>query len=154
MNFTFDVINNIREIFKKILEDNTLEELNRVPKGFNNNIIWNIGHIVVSEQLLAYKLSGLPANVSNELIDKYKKGSKPQEAVTKEGIEEIKALLFSTIRKTNEDYNAGVFKNYNAYTVSTTGNTLTNIDEALEFIMIHEGIHYGYILALLKAVKI
>ena len=34
-------------------------------------------------------------------------------------------------------YINGVFKNYNAYTVSTTGNTLNNIDEALQFCLIN-----------------
>ena len=59
MDFTFQVLNNIRGIFKKIIENNSLKDLNKTPNGFNNNIIWNIGHVVVSEQLLAYKLSGL-----------------------------------------------------------------------------------------------
>jgi hypothetical protein len=58
MDFTFQVLRNTREIFKKIIEQNALEDLNKIPNGFNNNIIWNIGHVVVSEQLLAYKLSG------------------------------------------------------------------------------------------------
>ena len=62
-------------------------------------------------------------------------------------------MLFSTIEKTKEDYSNGVFKNYNEYTVSTTGNTLTNIDEAFQFILFHEGMHLGYVLALLRAIK-
>ena len=60
---------------------------------------------------------------------------------------------FSTLKKTESDYTNGTFKNYNTYTVSTTGNTLNNIDEALQFVAIHEGLHYGYVLALLKAIK-
>ena len=153
MDFTFRVLNNTRSIFNKIIDDNSLEDLNKIPEGFNNNIIWNIGHILVSEQLLAYKLSGLDTMVSDEMIDAYRKDSKPKGDITQEDVNEIKGLLFSTIEKTKSDYNNGVFKTYNAYTVSTTGNTLTNIDEALQFITIHEGLHYGYVLALLKAVK-
>lgn len=153
MDFTFKVLKNTRGIFNKIIEDNSLENLNKIPKGFNNNMIWNIGHIVVTEQLLAYKLSGLETSLSESLINKYRKDSKPEGDISEKEVNEIKALLFSTVEKTEQDYNADVFKTYNAYTVSTTGNTLNNIDEALQFILLHEGIHYGYILAMLKAIK-
>lgn len=153
MDFTFKVLENTRGIFKKIIENNSLENLNKIPKGFNNNIIWNIAHIVVSEQLLAYKLSGLESSLSDEMINKYRKDSKPNGDLSQAEVNEIKDLLLTTLEKTKEDYYDDVFENYNAYTVSTTGNTLTNIDEALEFVAIHEGLHYGYVLALLKAVK-
>jgi len=91
--------------------------------------------------------------IPNEIINKYRKDTKPESDATQEEVNEIKHLLFSTLENTKTDYNDGVFKTYNAYTVSTTGNTLTNINEALQFILIHEGIHYGYVLALLKAIK-
>ena len=154
MDFVFQVLNNTREIFKHIIEDNSLEDLNKIPKGFNNNIIWNIAHIVVSEQLLAYKLSGLESLLSEDMINKYRKGSKPDRTLSQEEVNDIKDLLMATLNKTKTDYNNGVFKNYNPYTVSTTGNTLSNIDEALQFIAVHEGLHYGYILALLNAIKV
>ncbi|MGC1203691.1 MAG: DinB family protein [Flavobacteriaceae bacterium] len=153
MQFTFDVLHSIRPFFKKHIENNSLEDLNKIPEGYNNNIIWNIGHIVVTAQLLAYKLSGLPMVVSEELVNKYKKDTKPEGAVSQNEVDEIKTLLFSTLEKLESDYKAGVFKEYHAYTVSTTGNTLTNIDEALQFILFHEAMHLGYILALIRTVK-
>ncbi|PQV49400.1 DinB family protein [Jejuia pallidilutea] len=153
MEFTFQVLENTRKIFKEIIETNSLAELNKIPNGFNNNIIWNIGHIVVTEQLLAYKLSGLESSLSDEMINNYRKDSKPNGDVSQGEVDEIKGLLTSTLEKTKEDYYDDVFEKYNAYTVSTTGNTLSNIDEALQFAAIHEGLHYGYVLALLKAIK-
>lgn len=153
MQFTFEVLNNIRPFFKKYIENNSLEDLNKIPEGFNNNIIWNIGHIIVTAQLLAYKLSGLPMMVSDDLVNKYRKDTKPEKPVSQLEVDEIKTLLFSTIEQLEADYKNGVFKTYNEYTVSTTGNTLTNIDEALQFILFHEGMHLGYILALARAVK-
>jgi uncharacterized damage-inducible protein DinB len=154
MHFTLDVLPNTRKSFKKIIENTSLEDLNKIPKGFNNNIIWNIGHVVVTEQILAHKLSGLPVLLSDDLIGKYRKDSKPEGAVSQDEVDEIKNLLFTTIEKTQEDYKNGNFKNYQEYMVSTTGNTLTNIDEALQFIMFHEGMHLGYVMALLRVVKI
>ncbi|MCF7559717.1 DinB family protein [Sabulilitoribacter multivorans] len=153
MEFTFQVLNNTRAILSKIIDNTPLEDLNKVPKGFNNNIIWNIAHVVVSEQLLVYRLSGLPSILSDDMINNYRKDTKPNGDVLQAEVDQIKELLFATISKTKEDYNKGIFKNYNAYTVSTTGNTLTNVDEALQFAVIHEGLHYGYTLALLKAIK-
>lgn len=153
MKFTFEVLANTRNSLKNILEKTSLEDLNKIPEGFNNNIIWNIAHIIVSEQLLVYKLSGLPTVLSNEMIEKYRKDSKPEAFVTQEEVDEIKGLLLSTIKKTEADYKNGVFKTYIEYTVSTTGNTLTNVDEALQFAFFHEGLHMGYVLALLKAIK-
>ena len=153
MAFTFEVLHNTRAFFKTFIETNTLQDLNKAPKGFNNNIIWNIGHIVVTEQLLVYKLSGLPLMVSDTLVEAYKKGTKPQRDVDQDEVNEITALLFSTIKKTEEDYNNNAFKNFTPYTVSTTGNTLNTIDEALQFVLFHEGIHLGYVLALLRGIK-
>lgn len=153
MHFTLDVLPNTRYFLNNYLENESLENLNTIPKGFNNNIIWNIGHVVVIQQLLAYKLSGLSMLISDTMVEKYKKGSKPEGDATQEDVDEIKGLLFSTIEKTKTDYNNGLFKNYTTYTVSTTGNTLTNIEEALEFILFHEGLHLGYIMALLRTIK-
>lgn len=153
MDFTFQVLSNTRGIFKKIIEDNTLQDLNKIPDGFNNNIIWNIAHILVTEQLLVYKLSGLESSLSDEMINSYRKDTKPNSDLSQEEVDEIKDLLLPILEKTKEDYYDNVFENYNAYTVSTTGNTLNNVDEALQFAAIHEGLHYGYVLALLKAIK-
>lgn len=153
MSFTLDVLPNTRRFFKSFLENTSLEDLNKIPKGFNNNIIWNIGHIVVTQQLLGYKLSGLQTMVSEEMITKYRKDSKPESFVGQNEVDEIKELLFSTIEKTKEDYKNKHFKNYQQYTVSTTGNTLTNIDDAFQFILFHEGMHLGYVMALSRALK-
>ena len=153
MDFIFEVFPNTRMTLKKIIETLSLEDLNKIPQGFNNNIIWNIGHIVVTEQLLIYKLSGLKPMVSDTLINKYKKDSKPKGDITQEEVDKIKDLLFTTIDRTKKDYNSNIFINYNPYTVSTTGNTLKNVNDALKFAIIHEGIHIGYILALQKCIK-
>ncbi|WP_142784359.1 DinB family protein [Changchengzhania lutea] len=153
MTITFEVLFKTRKFFRNYIENTSLSDLNKIPKGFNNNIIWNIGHIVVTEQLLAYRLSGLPTMVSDDLIDKYKKGSKPESEVTQQEVDEINTLLFRTIESTQADYNSETFKNFQEYTVSTTGNTLSNIDDALEFILFHEGMHLGYVMALYRAIK-
>jgi len=108
---------------------------------------------MVTTQVLAYKLSGLPLSISDEMVAKYKKDSKPEGDATQEQVNEIKSLLVSTAEQLEVDYKAGVFENFTEYTVSTTGNTLRSIDDVLQFNILHEGMHLGYILALSRAVK-
>ncbi|WP_420570967.1 DinB family protein [Kordia sp.] len=153
MNFTRTVTQNNRKVIKRILKETTLEDLNKIPQGFSNNIFWNIAHIVVTQQLLVYKLSGLPMYVSDEMISKYRKGTKPEGDVVQKEVDEVYELLDSLLIKTEEDLTAGIFKNYTEYTLSL-GTTLSNVHEAIEFNNIHEGMHYGYVLAIKKALKV
>ena len=143
----------IRKGFYKILKNTPKETLLITPTGFNNNIWWNIAHVVATQQLLVYKLSGLPLVVTSEFVAKYKKGTAPNGSATNEEIELVKKLLFSTIEKTTEDYNNALFKNFNPYPTSA-GLTLTNVEDAISFNFFHEGLHLGSIFALLRAVNI
>tara|TARA_B100000768_G_scaffold129864_1_gene120460 strand:+ start:433 stop:888 length:456 start_codon:yes stop_codon:yes gene_type:complete len=149
MDFTFDIALKTRILFYKTLENLTLDQLNTKPKGFNNTIFWNIKHVVITQQLLIYRLSELPVLVTETEIGTYKKGTKSESKATTEDIELLKYQLFSTLEKTKEDYQKGLFKKYTEYTVSTK-SILTSIDEALAFNNSHEGIHFGYILAMKK----
>ncbi|QCE41388.1 DinB family protein [Psychroserpens sp. NJDZ02] len=149
MDFTFDVTIKNRQLLNHFLESFTLEQLNKVPTGYTNNIFWNVAHTVVTQQLLVYKLSGLDMLISDALVEAYKKGTKTEGDVTQAEVDEVKGLLFSTIEKTKEDYNNKVFKTYNEYTVSTK-STLRTAEDAITFNTFHEGIHLGYILALKK----
>ena len=121
--------------------------MNKIPKGFNNNIIWNIAHVIVTQQILIYEYSDLTPLIPKAMINDYRKGTKPERMVAKKDIEMIKSFLFSTIESTNEDYKQQKFKSYKPLLVSTKSR-LTNIDEAIAFNNFHEGIHLGYILAL------
>ena len=139
-----------RAALSKIIENYSLEQLNTVPKGFNNNLIWNIAHVIVTQQLLMYKLSGLPLQVSDEMVEKYKKGTKTEADVSQEEVDLIKKLLLTTLNQTEKDLKDRIFKNFNEYPTST-GFVLRSIEDALNFNNFHEGIHLGYILALRKS---
>ncbi|MCO4820468.1 MAG: DinB family protein [Flavobacteriaceae bacterium] len=150
MNWAFDISIKNRKILKSFLENLSLEELNKIPDGYNNNIVWNIAHTIVTQQILVYRLSGMPTIISKEMAEAYKKGTRPVKLLTQAEVDEIKGLLFSTIEKTKEDFLNNRFTEFETYTV-TTKSTLTNVEEAIDFNNFHEGIHLGYILALKRA---
>ena len=140
-----------RTTILKILDDLSLEQLSFIPKGFKNNLLWNIAHILVTEQLLTYKVSSLEMLIDEKFVSLYGKGSTPKNNYTQEEVNEIKKELIPVIKQTEKDYNNGVFKTFTSYPTSV-GITLNNIEDALQFNSFHEGIHLGIILSIKKLV--
>ena len=56
MKKQFEVLRISRDLVIKELEGLTLGQIHEVPAGFKNNIAWNVAHLVVTQQLLHYKL--------------------------------------------------------------------------------------------------
>lgn len=149
MKTTFKITRTSREIYKSWLEKYTPHQLNKIPEGFSNNLIWNIGHIMVSQQLLVYAGSNRPMMVSEELINKYRRGTKPEHDASPEEIEEIKNLLLTTIEKTEDDYKSGLFTTYNERT-SELGFLLSSTEDAITFNNYHEAMHLGIMMQIRK----
>ncbi|BDD03337.1 DinB family protein [Aureibacter tunicatorum] len=131
------------------LEDLTVKELNHTPKGFNNNIIWNVGHALVSQQALIYSTSNLPMHISNELFNLFKSGTKPESELNAKDIALIKFKLTETMEITEKDLGSNIFKNFKSKT-TRTGFHLGSLDDAISFNNYHEGIHYGLIMSIRK----
>ncbi len=149
MQAIFDITQTSRNSIVKFLENYTSEQLNRIPTGFNNNIIWNIGHIIVVQQMLVYKLAGLPMMISDEMVEKYKRGTKPEGIVSDAEIAEIRELLFTTLDKVREDFRDGIFQEYQEFT-TMSGYTIQNSADAMAFNYYHEGTHTGMMLSIRK----
>ncbi|WP_298766208.1 DinB family protein [uncultured Polaribacter sp.] len=151
MKAQFDILRTSRALVLKELDGLTLEQLNNTPVGFKNNIAWNVAHLVVTQQLLHYKLSGLNCLCPDQLIEDHKKGTAPTTTFTEEEFEEVKELLMGFPDTLEEDFNAEIFQNFTEYPTST-GFVLTSIESAIAFNNFHEGIHYGIIRAIKKHV--
>ena len=143
----------IRQTRKNVLgivDSLNLEEINKIPAGFNNNIAWNLGHLIASQQILCYKLSGLPMYISSDFAGRYGKGSKPEGPISQQSLEEIKSNIVNHISKLESDLEDDRFAEFNAYETSY-GIRLENISETLQFMKMHEALHLGYIMAQKRA---
>ncbi|MXV51242.1 DinB family protein [Pedobacter sp. HMF7647] len=142
---------NVRTYLLDQIKDFSVEQLNKIPDGFNNNIIWNLGHLTSAMQGLCYKRSGLKPAVEEQYVEPFIPGSKPEKYYNEEDVNAIKELLLSSPLKLQDDYQRGIFQEYT--TVTTRYNvTLSNIDEAIDFVLFHEGLHAGYVMAMRKLV--
>ena len=149
MEESFKIWETNRHLYLKLLSNYSLEQLNKIPDGFSNNLVWNLGHIIVAQQGLVYRLSGLPVNVSEDMTNTYKNGSKPTRQTTQAEVDELKELLISLMEQTKADYVAGKFKNYTEYTTGT-GFHLASTEEAIQFNNYHEALHLGFMMNIRK----
>lgn len=149
MDATFNINRTSRNILLTFLENNSLEKLNTIAEGFNNNLIWNIGHVIVVQQMLVYKLSDLPMMISDEMVEKYKKGTTPEHTVEQTEVDEIKTLLFATLEQTKKDFSENIFQNYAEFTTGL-GFHLTSSKDAMEFNNFHEALHIGIMMQIKK----
>jgi hypothetical protein len=149
MHQTLSITENSRNTLSKFLQGYTLEQLNAIPVGYSNNLIWNIGHIVVVQQMLVYKLSGLPMMISNEMVEKYKRGTKPEQEATQADIDEIQSFLFETINQTKFDLENKVFQHFQEFT-TMNGFTIKTAEDAMSFNVYHEAVHTGMMMSIRK----
>jgi hypothetical protein len=151
MKKAIEVITSFRNLLIKSLDELSNEQINKVPEGFNNNLVWQLGHVIVSQQSMAYKRSDNPMIIDDALLQQYKGGTKPEGAVSQAEYEELKELSAKTLEQFDKDFAAGKFKNYTTFALGT-GVEITSIDEALGMLQLHEGMHYGYSQALKRAI--
>lgn len=122
------------------------DELNFIPKGSNNNILWNLGHILVIPQHYFYIANGHTAHIDQYYIDHYMSGTRPLATdITKE-YKTIKELLLRTSDLLKDDYDKSMFNNFRAF-----GNK--DFIETLEFLIKHEVGHIAKINHILTAIN-
>jgi hypothetical protein len=151
MKANFEILKTARQHFVAILDAFSNEQLNKIPTGFNNNLIWNIGHVVVTQQLLHYTLSGVAPKISPEMISKYRKGSSGAIQAGEDEVNLIKKLLVEMPEQLEKDYENDFFGEYKEYPTSFKF-TLDSIEKAILFNNVHEGMHFGIVMSLKKHV--
>jgi DinB superfamily len=147
-----ETIQQSRNLFINLLDGMSIETLNEIPEGFNNNIIWNFGHVIVSQQILCYKLANMPLKIDASYVSKYSKGTKPVSFIDAAELDFLKQQAVFLIDELIVDIQAGIFDNYETYTTSF-GVVLNEIEDAVKYIAMHEGLHLGYVMALKKIVN-
>lgn len=133
-----NTLNYVREI-----DDHWMEV---VPRGLNNNIKWNLGHIYLISEKLAFQLTGEVGNSPKELQELFNSGTSPKEwkkeipkkqevlQLLREQLVRVESLLIDR----TED------KLEKPYTTST-GLELVTIGDCISFCLYHEGMHFSTI---------
>ncbi len=140
-----------RKSLLRIMDSLTEEKVLRIPDSHRNSIFWNIAHLMVTQQLLTYRLSGVPLEIEESFVERYGKGSEATEDVSKEDIVFVKKNLVPLCEKVQRDFEKGISDSHKPY-MTSTGIELKSLEEALKFSAFHDGIHLGVVLSLMKLV--
>lgn len=154
MDSKTDKLIKVRHFILAQIEGLNEHQMNKVPVGFNNNIVWNLAHLICAQQALCYLRAGLGPKVSMDFYSPFSTNTKPVRFIAQTEINDIKDDFIQTIDFLEEDYSASSFGTYLPLPniLSVYNIEIKSIDEAIEFLLYHEGYHYGAILALYKLV--
>ncbi|HVU83373.1 MAG TPA: DinB family protein [Puia sp.] len=153
MNRTVEMITDYRKTTLKVLSGLSMGALNTIPPGFNNNLVWNFGHVVVSQQTLYYPAAGLKPVIDEVLIERFRKGTKPGKFVDKAEFDNLKKISEDALIQFNRDLENNLFKDIKPFTLSSYGIEIKNAEDVLRALLHHEGLHLGYCMALKRALS-
>jgi len=123
------------------------------PEHFNNNIKWNLGHIYFANERFAYFLRGEAMHMPEGFAELFGTGSKPADWAGKQlpSLEELLELLQGQLERIERDVEASMKDSINPYTTST-GLTISTVEEALSFCLYHEAMHFDAIKAIKRSI--
>jgi hypothetical protein len=151
MNQQIENLKKVRAFLLESTKDLTTEQWNKIPAGFNNNIAWNVGHLIAAQQGICYKRANLTSHITDEFWEQFRSGSKPAGDLSADEIDNLKSLFLSTMDQLDADYANQIFGNYTAW-ATRYGVEITSIEDALKFLPFHEGLHSGTIGTMKKLV--
>ncbi|MDQ0184365.1 DinB family protein [Cytobacillus sp. FSL W7-1323] len=152
-----NVSNHIQTV--RLLTIQSLDKINpafisTVPKGFNNNIHWNFGHIAYIQERLVFELTGERMGIGSEYETFFAAGTAPHLwQGNPPSILEIKGVLQEQTERV-----ISVTKNKFTKTLPTPftnkmGITFQTVGECILFSTFHEGMHLETIKRIYKSTK-
>ncbi len=152
MDKHFEDLAIIRKNFIEYLHKYDLKHLTYIPIGFQNHIFWNCAHALVTQQLMTYYLTDNTMLVDNNWVMRFKKGTSGDQNVTQDDVHLLIKLLQTTQVQLKKDYNSEKLAYFKPYETSF-GISLENVEDAIRFNNLHESLHLGYIMALIKNIS-
>lgn len=151
MKKQFEIFKIYRKSLVQEIDDLSIEQLQKIPEGFKNNIFWNVAHTLVSQQILHYKMSGLNPLITNDWIENYQNGTFPRFVITEDEIDYLKSKLIITAEQLEQDFNEKRFESYTEFETKM-GILISSVEDAINFNNTHEALHYGIVSSMKKLV--
>lgn len=145
----FNQLESYRSEILHVLENVSEEQAEIIPKGFNNNIRWNLGHIYLDQYLWLQAVTKEKADVPEQFNSWFGFGTSPADFTTETpSLEELKILLQKQPAQIKEVYGDRLEEEF-----PPTEMGMHTIEQVLIRTIFHEGIHLQAILDLKKCMN-
>lgn len=133
--------------------DATSEEMADVmPEGFANNIRWNLGHIYVTQEKLAYSFLNESPYLPDHYLDLFNARTNPTMwEVEAPSLSSLRSLLAEQLDRLEETFRGRLSEKGEKPFRLGENFEFTTLGEVLSFMSWHEGLHQGTITSLKRA---
>jgi uncharacterized damage-inducible protein DinB len=146
----FNQLESYRSEILGVVENVTNEEADIVPKGFNNSIRWNLGHIYLDQYLWIQAVTKEKTIVPEEYHSWFGWGTSPNNFSSETpSLEELKDLLKEQPARIKMAYGDRLEQEF-----PPTEMGMNTIEQVLIRTIFHEGIHLQAILNLKKFINV
>lgn len=146
-HYVFNQLDFVRAQVLKAVEGVSEEMADQIPDGFRNSIRWQLGHIYVVLERLAYQSLGLPTQTPEGFKELFEFKTSPLTAPTGlavPSLQELTALLKEQPVRIRSELANRLHDDITPYTTSA-GMKLESLAEFLSFNLYHEGMHFSVI---------
>ena len=142
---------------------NTLASLNAtteeqaliVPQGFNNSILWNLGHIYVAVESVMSHVEGSQAELPESYSELFGIRTSPSAwTINPPTLEELASYLEEQIKYVESTYGDKLEEKLTEPFQLNDRTTFHTYGEVLNFMIWHEGLHLGVINGIKRAIGI
>ncbi len=136
------LLKQIREVSSKYYIDKLpWDSLTKIPNGYSNNIIWNIGHMISVSYSLNFTIAGLPLPTELEMVKKFRKGTFPAE-YGEIDIKWIKDNILKSVELIDEAWDKDLIKEIVNPIQTDLGNIVESPSDALAMTLVHDMLHF------------
>ncbi|MGV3465246.1 MAG: DinB family protein [Heyndrickxia sp.] len=133
----FNQLESFREVTLYLINDLTEEQADIIPKGFHNNIRWNLGHIYLDQYLWIKAITKESIPVPDGFMEWFGFGTKPADWQTAPPrLDELKKLLMEQPKVIRELYEDRLEEEF-----APTELGMHTIAQVLVRTIYHEGMH-------------
>lgn len=132
----------------EIVADLSTEQVNLIPNGYNNNILWHVGHILTTQERLAFRLIQDTLDLHESLMAFFLNGTKPADwQTTPPDILTLLPLLKEQSVRIKQRLQGRLDEQ-----ITLPFKDMNLLKEVLIYSIGHEALHVGYIMAMKKVV--
>jgi hypothetical protein len=127
-------------------------QLLKVPAGLRNNILWNLGHLIVDNCDMLYRPAGLKPPHPEAFASLFSAGTSPDDWSEPPPVAEVLECSRGLADQVVRDVQAPCFRPFDPKLV-VSGWPVANLEETLAYVTLHTAIHLGIMMTLRRLVS-